>query len=255
MYVLRIALFFAIVLVVVVGGHLYLYRRLFRDTTSDAAHPPRRAPSRSPSRAPRSSSPGRCSPASTRRGATRWPSPPGAGWGWASTWGCRSPPFTSGGGWTAGAGGANGAAAVSTERRQFLARAAVGGAGLVTAGFSAYGVRRAFAAAGHRRARGAAAPPPPRLRRPAHRAGERHPHRRRARPSVPRGHGAALQRAEAGPGGAHRGPGRWPGRPDRAHHLRRAGPALALRDVLHHRQPRVLLGRRGLVRWRWSGWG
>src|SRR5512144_1328261 len=35
MYVLRIALFLAIVLVVVVGGHLYLYRRLFRDTTSD----------------------------------------------------------------------------------------------------------------------------------------------------------------------------------------------------------------------------
>src|SRR5678815_3937030 len=35
MYVLRIVLFLAIVLVVVVGGHVYLYRRLFRDTTSD----------------------------------------------------------------------------------------------------------------------------------------------------------------------------------------------------------------------------
>jgi len=34
---------------------------------------------------------------------------------------------------------------ISRERRQFLARAAVGGAGLVAAGFSAYGVRRAFA--------------------------------------------------------------------------------------------------------------
>ena len=34
---------------------------------------------------------------------------------------------------------------VSPQRRQFLARAAVGGAGLVAAGFSAYGVRRAFA--------------------------------------------------------------------------------------------------------------
>src|SRR5574339_440308 len=35
MYVLRIALFLAIVLVVVGGGHLYLYRRMFRDTTDD----------------------------------------------------------------------------------------------------------------------------------------------------------------------------------------------------------------------------
>ena len=35
MMVLRIALFLTIVLVVVVGGHVYLYRRLFRDTTSD----------------------------------------------------------------------------------------------------------------------------------------------------------------------------------------------------------------------------
>src|SRR5262249_51856 len=38
-----------------------------------------------------------------------------------------------------------GAPPISAERRQFLARAAVGGAGLVAAGFSAYGVRRAFA--------------------------------------------------------------------------------------------------------------
>ena len=35
MFVLRIALFLTIVLVVVVGGHVYLYRRLFRDTTGD----------------------------------------------------------------------------------------------------------------------------------------------------------------------------------------------------------------------------
>ena len=35
MYVLRIVIFLVIVLVVVVGGHLYLYRRLFRDTTND----------------------------------------------------------------------------------------------------------------------------------------------------------------------------------------------------------------------------
>src|SRR5215469_9479303 len=35
MYVLRISLFLAIVLVVVVGGHVYLYRRMFRDTTDD----------------------------------------------------------------------------------------------------------------------------------------------------------------------------------------------------------------------------
>ena len=35
MFVLRIALFLAIVLIVVVGGHVYLYRRLFRDTTDD----------------------------------------------------------------------------------------------------------------------------------------------------------------------------------------------------------------------------
>ena len=73
-----------------------------RPATGASAAP---GPSRSPSPAPRSSSPGRCSPASTRRGATRWPSRRGAGWGWASTSGCRSPPSNSGGGWTAGAGG------------------------------------------------------------------------------------------------------------------------------------------------------
>jgi predicted MPP superfamily phosphohydrolase len=39
-----------------------------------------------------------------------------------------------------------GDAPLSPDRRQFLARAAVGGAGLVAAGFTTYGVRRAFAA-------------------------------------------------------------------------------------------------------------
>jgi uncharacterized protein len=38
-----------------------------------------------------------------------------------------------------------GAAPISPERRRFLARAAVGGAGVISAGFSAYGVQRAFA--------------------------------------------------------------------------------------------------------------
>ena len=34
-FALRIILFLSIVLLVVGGGHLYLYRRLFRDTTDD----------------------------------------------------------------------------------------------------------------------------------------------------------------------------------------------------------------------------
>src|SRR5262249_60283192 len=41
-----------------------------------------------------------------------------------------------------------GAPPIPAERRQFLARAAGGGAGPVAAGFSAYGVRRAFGAPG-----------------------------------------------------------------------------------------------------------
>src|SRR4030095_12467632 len=99
MYVLRIVLFLAIVLVVVVGGHVYLYRRLFRDTTRDRRTRPLRAlavtvAGASPLRG--CSSPVRAPPGSTPRGAMRWASPPGAGWAWGSTSGCRWPSSISG---------------------------------------------------------------------------------------------------------------------------------------------------------------
>ena len=144
MYVLRIALFLAIVLVVVVGGHLYLYRRLFRDTTSDRRIRLLGAV------------------ALTIAGASLFLARSvfarvHTGWGDAlafAAWSWMGVGLYLGmslaafhlwrriDGWRRTRGGAS---PVSPERRQFLARAAVGGAGLVAAGFSAYGVRRAFA--------------------------------------------------------------------------------------------------------------
>jgi len=144
MLVLRIALFLAIVLVVVVGGHVYLYRRLFRDTTDDRRI--RRAGAIALAFAGASLFLAR---AVFSRVHTPWGDALAfAAWCWmgvglylgmslavfhvwrrVAVWRRRR----------------SGGADVSTERRQFLARAAVGGAGLVAAGFSTYGIRRAFA--------------------------------------------------------------------------------------------------------------
>ena len=144
MYVLRIALFLAIVLVVVGGGHLYLYRRMFRDTTDDRRI--RRAGAVALGLAAASLFLAR---SVFSRVHTGW----GDAMGFAA--GCWM-----GVGLYLGMSLAvfhlwrrvddwrrarAGAPPISRERRQFLARAAVGGAGLVAAGFSAYGVRRAFA--------------------------------------------------------------------------------------------------------------
>jgi len=144
MYVLRIALFFAIVLGVVVGGHLYLYRRLFRDTTSDARI--RRAGAIALGLAGASLFLAR---SVFTRFHTAWGDALAfAAWCWMGVGlylGMSLAAFhllRRVDGWRRRR---NGAAPVSTERRQFLARAAVGGAGLVAAGFSTYGVRRAFA--------------------------------------------------------------------------------------------------------------
>jgi len=136
MYVLRIALFLAIVLVVVVGGHVYLYRRLFRDTTDDrrirligALALGVAAASLFLARSVFS------------RVHTGWGDALAfAAWCWMGVGLYLGMSLAAFHLWRRVA-----APAASAERRQFLARAAVGGAGLVAAGFSAYGVRRAFA--------------------------------------------------------------------------------------------------------------
>jgi uncharacterized protein len=144
MYVLRIALFLTIVLLVVVGGHLYLYRRLFRDTTTDARIRRIGAIALAVAAA---------SLFLARSVFVRFHTPWGdalafAAWCWMGVGlylGMSLAVFhlwRRVDGWRRRR---NGAVPVSAERRQFLARAAVGGAGLVTAGFSAYGVRQAFA--------------------------------------------------------------------------------------------------------------
>lgn len=144
MYVLRIVLFLAIVVVVVVGGHVYLYRRLFRDTTSD-----RRIRILGALALAVAGASLFLARSVFSRIHTEWGDALAfAAWCWM------------GGGLYLGMSLAvfhlwrrvdgwrrarAGAPPVSPQRRQFLARAAVGGAGLVAAGFSAYGVRRAFA--------------------------------------------------------------------------------------------------------------
>jgi predicted MPP superfamily phosphohydrolase len=144
MLVLRIALFLAIVLVVVVGGHVYLYRRLFRDTTSDRRI--RRAGAIALA----------CAGASlflARSVFARFHTPWGdalafAAWCWMGVGLYLGMSLAAFHLWRRADGWRrrrSGGSEVSTERRQFLSRAAVGGAGLVAAGFSAYGVRRAFA--------------------------------------------------------------------------------------------------------------
>ncbi|MGZ3446568.1 MAG: metallophosphoesterase [Myxococcaceae bacterium] len=144
MFVLRIALFLAIVLLVVVGGHVYLYRRLFRDTTGDRRI--RRAGAIALALAGASLFLARSVFA---RFHTAWGDALAfAAWCWMGVGlylGMSLAVFhllRRVDGWRRRQ---SGEAEVSTERRQFLARAAVGGAGVVAAGFSAYGVRRAFA--------------------------------------------------------------------------------------------------------------
>lgn len=144
MYVLRIALFLAIVLVVVGGGHLYLYRRMFRDTTDDRRI--RRAGAVALGLAAASLFLAR---SVFSRVHTGWGDAMGfAAWCWMGVGlylGMSLAVFhlwRRVDDWRRARAGAP---PISHERRQFLARAAVGGAGLVAAGFSAYGVRRAFA--------------------------------------------------------------------------------------------------------------
>ena len=144
MYVLRIALFLAIVLVVVGGGHLYLYRRMFRDTTDDRRI--RRAGAVALGLAAASLFLAR---SVFSRAHTGWGDALGfAAWCWMGVGlylGMSLAVFhlwRRVDDWRRARAGAP---PISRERRQFLARAAVGGAGLVAAGFSAYGVRRAFA--------------------------------------------------------------------------------------------------------------
>jgi predicted MPP superfamily phosphohydrolase len=144
MYVLRIALFLAIVLVVVVGGHVYLYRRLFRDTTSDRRI--RRVGAIALAFAG-------ASLFLARSVFVRFHTPWGdalafAAWCWMGIGLYLGMSLAAFHLWRRMDGwrrSRTGAVPVSPARRQFLARAAVGGAGLVAAGFSAYGVRRAFA--------------------------------------------------------------------------------------------------------------
>jgi len=144
MYVLRIVLFLAIVLLVVGGGHLYLYRRLFRDTTDDRRI--RRAGAIALGIAAVSLFLAR---AVFARVHTGWGDALAfAAWCWMGVGlylGMSLAAFHLWRRFDDWRRTRVGEAPVSPGRRQLLARAAVGGAGLVAAGFSAYGVRRAFA--------------------------------------------------------------------------------------------------------------
>jgi len=144
MYVLRIVLFLAIVLVVVVGGHLYLYRRMFRDTTDDRRI--RRVGAVALGLAAASLFLAR---SVFSRVHTGWGDALAfAAWCWMGVGlylGMSLAVFHLWRRVDAWRRARAAAAPISAERRRFLARAAVGGAGLVAAGFSAYGVRRAFA--------------------------------------------------------------------------------------------------------------
>src|SRR5215467_6199338 len=138
MYVLRTILFLAIVLVVVGGGHLYLYRRLFKDTTNDVRI--RRLGAVALAIAAASLFLAR---SVFVRFHTPWGDALGfAAWCWMGVGlylGMSLAVFHLWRGIVGWRRRKSGAPPVSEERRQFLARAAVGGAGLVAAGFSAYG--------------------------------------------------------------------------------------------------------------------
>ena len=143
MYVLRIALFLAIVLVVVVGGHVYLYRRIFRDTTDD-----RRIRLLGGVALGLAAASLFLAGSLFSRVHTRWGDALGfAAWSWMGVGlylGMALAVFHLWRRVEDWRRARAGAPELSPERRQFLARAAVGGAGLVAASFSAYGVRRAF---------------------------------------------------------------------------------------------------------------
>jgi hypothetical protein len=144
-YVLRIVFFLSIVLVVVGGGHLYLYRRLFRDTTDD-----RRIRLAGAVLLALAACSGFLARAVFSRVHNRLGDALSVlAWSWmgvalyvgmalvvfqvmreVAMWRRRR----------------TGGAPLSAERRRFLARAAVGGAAVVAGGFTTYGVRRAFAA-------------------------------------------------------------------------------------------------------------
>jgi uncharacterized protein len=144
MHALRVILFLAIVFVLVAGGHVYLYRRLFRDTTDDRRI--RRIGAWSLGLAGGSLFLARV--LFTRVHSQVGDALAVAAWSWLGLafylglslavfrlvqrgidWQRRRRRGTE----------------LSPERRQFLARAAVGGAALVAGGFVTYGVRRVFA--------------------------------------------------------------------------------------------------------------
>lgn len=144
-FALRIILFLSIVLLVVGGGHLYLYRRLFRDTTDDRRI--RRLGALLLGFAAASAFLARAvfSRVHTRIGDVLSV----LAWSWmgvALYLGMALLAFQVAREVSAWRRRRAGGEPLSTERRQFLARAAVGGAAVVATGFTTYGVRRAFAA-------------------------------------------------------------------------------------------------------------
>ena len=145
LHALRFVLFLSIALMVVGGGHLYLYRRLFRDTTDDRRI--RRLGAWLLGFAA-------CSAFLARVVFSRVHNRLGdvlsvLAWSWmgvALYVGMALVVFQVVRAVVAWRAQRASGAPLSPERRQFLARAAVGGAAAVAAGFTTYGVRRAFAA-------------------------------------------------------------------------------------------------------------
>jgi predicted MPP superfamily phosphohydrolase len=143
MHALRVILFLAVVMVLVVGGHVYLYRRLFRDTTDDRRI--RRIGAWSLGLAGASLFLARVlfTRVHTRVGDALAV----VAWSWlglAFYLGLTLATFRllqRGIDWQRRR---RKEADLSPERRHFLARAAVGGAALVAGGFATYGVRRVF---------------------------------------------------------------------------------------------------------------
>ena len=145
LHALRFVIFLSIALLVVGGGHLYLYRRLFRDTTDDR-------------RIRRLGAwllgLGGCSAFLARIVFSRMHNRLGdlvsvLAWSWigvALYVGMALVVFQVVRAVVAWRDQRARGEPLSPERRQFLARVAVGGAAAVAAGFTTYGVRRAFAA-------------------------------------------------------------------------------------------------------------
>lgn len=144
-FALRVAVFLSIVLLVVGGGHLYLYRRIVRDTTDD-----RRLRRLGASLLAFAACSVFLARAVFSRVHTRLGDMLSVGaWSWmgvALYLGMALLLFQvvrAVAGWRRER---TGQPPLSAERRRFLARAAVGGAAVVAGGFTTYGVRRAFAA-------------------------------------------------------------------------------------------------------------